>query len=165
VLTPGTVYLLIQSAFYVVADVGNLLAGYTTRRLIYAGWPVERARKAVQLGSAALCLLAIPAVAAGRPWVTVPLLLVVAAGALGGFTNYYALTQDVAPRRTAQVLSFTGAAAWFSVAALHPVAGHIADEIKTFVPLFMVIGCVPMVGALVSLLWTPPRAETAPRAA
>src|SRR5262249_28395588 len=160
-LTPRVVSLLIQSAFFVAADIGSLLAGYVTRRIIRAGWPVERARKAVQLGTAALCLLAIPAVALGKLgylWIAVALLLVVGAGAMGGFANYFSLTQEVSPRRTAQVLGFTGATAWIAVASLHPIAGRIADRIGTFVPIFQVIACVPLVGACVGLLW--PRHHT-----
>jgi ACS family hexuronate transporter-like MFS transporter len=155
-MTPADVGLLIQSGFYICADFGSLLAGYVTRKIIHAGWPVERARKAVQLGTALLCLLAIPAVALGKlgyPWVAVGLLFIVAAGAMGGFANYFSLTQEVSPRHTAQVLGFTGASAWFAVAALHPIAGRIADNIGTFVPLFQVIVCVPLVGAFIGLLW------------
>jgi ACS family hexuronate transporter-like MFS transporter len=148
--------LLIQSGFYIAADIGSLLAGYLTRRIIHAGWPVERARKAVQLATAALCLLAIPAVVIGKlghVWLAAALLYVVAAGAMGGFANYFALTQEVSPRNTAQVLGFTGAAAWFAVSAVHPIAGRIADRIGTFVPIFQVIACVPLVGACIGLLW------------
>lgn len=156
VVTPATAGLLIQSGFYVAADVGSLLAGYVTRRIIRAGWPVEQARKAVQFGVALLCLLAIPAVAVGKlghVWLAAGLLFIVAAGAMGGFANYFALTQEVSPRNTAQVLGFTGAAAWFAVSAVHPIAGRIADRIGTFVPIFQVIACVPLVGACIGLLW------------
>ncbi|MFO0810378.1 MAG: MFS transporter [Gemmataceae bacterium] len=152
-LSPADVGLLIQSGFYVAADLGSLTAGYVTRRIIHAGVPVERARKVVQLGTAALCLFTVPAMYAANPWVTIPLLYVVAAGSMGGFANYFALTQEVSPRRTAQVLGLTGAAAWYTVASLNPIVGGIADNIKTFVPLFMAVGVVPLVGACVGLLW------------
>lgn len=152
-LSPADVGLLIQSAFYVAADAGSLSAGYVTRRIVHAGVSVERARKLVMVGTALLCLLTIPAMLAANPWVTVPLLFVVAAGSMGGFANYFALTQEVSPRRTAQVLGLTGAASWYTVAALNPVVGGIADETNTFVPLFMAVGCVPLAGALVGLLW------------
>jgi ACS family hexuronate transporter-like MFS transporter len=161
-LSPADMSLLIQSGFFVAADVGSLLAGYTTRRIIDAGWPVERARKAVALGTSGLCLLAIPAMAVGRSavWVTVPLMFLVAAGAMGGFANYFALTQEVSPRHTAQVTGFSGAMAWYIIAVMHPAVGRMADELKTFVPLFMVACCVPLVGATIGLLW-PMRREGA----
>jgi ACS family hexuronate transporter-like MFS transporter len=152
-MTYSDVYLLIQSGFFLAADLGSLLAGYTTRRVIQAGWPVERARQAVMLGTASLCLLAIPAVAIGRPWVTIPLLFVVAAGSLGGFANLFALAQEVSPRHTALVLGLTGAVAWYFVSALNPLVGYVADQTKTYVPLFMAISVTPLIGALIGLLW------------
>jgi len=163
VLTPAEVSLLIQAGFFIAADIGILSAGIVTRKIIRAGWPVEQARKAVQLGTAALCLLAIPAMALGKLgylWITVALLLIVAAGAMGGFANYFSLTQEVSPRHTAQVLGFTGAAAWLAVSAVHPIAGRIVDRIGTFVPIFQVMACVPLVGACIGLLWPRHRAET-----
>jgi ACS family hexuronate transporter-like MFS transporter len=163
VLTPADVGLLIQSGFYVAADVGSLLAGYATRRIIQAGWPVERARKLVALGTSALCLLAIPAMAVGKSavWVTVPLMFLVAAGAMGGFANYFALAQEVSPRQTAQVTGFAGAMAWYVIAVMHPAVGRMADQLKTFVPLFMVACCVPLFGACAGLFW-PAHRDDAP---
>ena len=51
------------------------------------------------VGTSGLCLLTIPAVRSGSVAVAVPLLLLAAAGAMGGFANYFALTQEVAPRQ------------------------------------------------------------------
>jgi ACS family hexuronate transporter-like MFS transporter len=159
VLTSANAYLLIQSGFFIAADLGSLTAGYLTRRLIYAGWPVERARKAVMLGTATLCLLAIPAVRIGQPWATVPLLFLAAAGAMGGFANYFALLQEVSPRNTALVSGIGGAVSWYAVAAIQPAVGAVADRLGTFVPVFMTVACVPMLGAVVHLFWPTHQGE------
>ena len=158
-LTPATVGLLIQAGFYIAADIGSLLAGYVTRRVTNAGWPVEKARKAVMLGTSGLCLLTIPAMALGKSWFAAPLLVLVAAGSMGGFANYFALTQEVSPRHTAFVVGLVGAMAWNVLVALQPVVGRIADRMGTFVPLFMVMACVPLVGSLVGLWWRSGVAE------
>jgi ACS family hexuronate transporter-like MFS transporter len=152
-LTPATVGLLIQAGFFIAADIGSMLSGYVTRRVTTSGWPIERARKAVMLGTSGLCLLTIPAMALGKSWFAVPLLVLVAAGAMGGFANYFALTQEVSPRHTAFVVGLAGAVAWYVLAALQPVVGRIADAMGTFVPLFMVMACVPMVGTIAGLWW------------
>jgi ACS family hexuronate transporter-like MFS transporter len=149
----ATIGLLIQAGFYVAADLGAVSAGYVTRRLILAGWPVEAARKAVMLGTSGLCLLTVPAMAVGTSWLAVPLLVLVAAGAMGGFANYFALTQEVSPRHTAFVTGFAGAAAWFVLAGVQPAVGAMADRLGTFVPLFMGMACVPLVGAVAGLWW------------
>jgi MFS transporter, ACS family, aldohexuronate transporter len=161
--TPKTISLLIQSGFYVAADAGSLLAGWWTRRIIHAGWRVESARKLVALGTSLVCLLAIPAMAVGKSalWVTVPLMFLVAAGAMGGFANYFALTQEVSARHTAQVTGFAGAMAWYLIAVMQPRVGAAADRLGTFVPLFMGACCVPLVGAAAGLFWPAHRDEKA----
>ncbi|HEY1380559.1 MAG TPA: MFS transporter [Gemmataceae bacterium] len=153
VVTPRAASLFILAAFYVAADLGALAAGWATRRLTRAGWSVEAARKAVMLGTSGLCLLTIPAVRSGSAAVAVPLLLLAAAGAMGGFANYFALTQEVSPRHTGFVVGLVGALAWAVLTPVQPEIGRIADRIGTFVPVFQVMACVPMVGSVIGLLW------------
>jgi ACS family hexuronate transporter-like MFS transporter len=150
----------ILASFYLAADLGSLGAGYATRRLIHGGLSVERARKVVMIGTSLLCLLSAPAARAGSPWVAIPLILVVAAGSMGGFANMFALGQEVSARHTAQCVGLIGALAWFLIAGLNPVIGRVVDWTHSFVPLLIVVGCVPLAGALLNLLWperTTPR--------
>lgn len=150
------------AGFYVFADLGGMAAGYATRRLAAAGWTVARARQLVMFGTAGICLLAIPGALVLKPWITVPLFFVVAAGALGGFPNYFNLAQDTSARHTAQVLGFTGAASWYTVAALNPIVGGLADRLGTFAPVIIAVSFVPLVGAIIGLAWPNDGPTSAP---
>src|SRR5262249_51975065 len=130
--------------------------GYMTRRLTYAGYSVERSRKLVLWGTALLCLLSVPAARAMTPWFTLPLLFVVGAAAMGGLPLFFALSQEVSPRHTALCLGLCGSAAWVVIAVLQPPIGALVDRVGTFVPSLIVIGFVPLLGALVGLLWPEP---------
>src|SRR5262245_11547886 len=136
-------------------------AGYLTRRLSRAGLSVERSRKVVLVGAALLCLLSAPAALAMTPWITLPLLLVVGAATMGGLPLFFALSQEVSPRHTALCLGgcglvASGAAAWVVIAVLQPPLGALVVRIGTFVPSLIVVGFVPLLGALVGLLWPEP---------
>jgi ACS family hexuronate transporter-like MFS transporter len=146
----------ILAGFFVAADLGSMGAGYLTRRLAHAGLSVERSRKVVMLLTSSLCLLSTPAALVSDPWITVPLIFVVAAGSMGGFANMFALSQEISPRHTAQCLGLLGALAWFLIAGLGPVVGYIVDRTGTFVPMLIAVGFVPLTGALLNLLWPEP---------
>jgi MFS transporter, ACS family, hexuronate transporter len=152
----GNQILLVLSGFFLAADVGSIGAGYLTRRLASAGWSVERARKIVLLIAAFLCLLSTPAALAATPAITLPLLFLVAVGAMGGFPIFFALNQETSPRRPALCLGLTGSVALLSIAALNPPIGWLVDQTGTFAPCLMVVGCVPLVGAVIGFAWPEP---------
>ena len=147
--------------FFVAADLGCMLAGYVTRRLTYSGFSVERARKLVSCGTSLLCLLAIPLALNPAAWLTVPLVLLVAAGAMGGFANMFALAQETAPRHTAKVVGIASCAPWLALAWLNPSIGGLADQSGTFAPTVMCVACVPLCGSAVGWLW--PEKQAMPR--
>jgi ACS family hexuronate transporter-like MFS transporter len=150
------------AGFFLAADLGSMAAGDLTRRLSRAGFSVERSRKIVLLGAAAACLLSAPAALAMTPWVTLPLLFVVGAAAMGGLPLFFALSQEASPRHPALCLGLTGSAAWVVIAVLQPPIGALVDRVGTFAPSMIVVGFVPLVGALVGLLWPEPERRSAP---
>jgi ACS family hexuronate transporter-like MFS transporter len=153
--TPQDV-LYVLVGFFVAADLGSLAAGYLTRRLTQAGLSVERSRKVVMLATALLCVLSTPAALLMEPWVTLPLLFVVGAGAMGGFANFFALSQEIAPRHTALCLGLFGSLSWLVIAVLQPPIGALVDRIGTFAPSLIAVGFVPLLGALLALFWPEP---------
>jgi ACS family hexuronate transporter-like MFS transporter len=146
--------------FFVAADLGSLLAGYATRRLTHAGFSVERSRKLVSLGTSLLCLLAIPLALKPAAWLAVPLVLLVAAGAMGGFANMFALAQETAPHHTAKVVGIVSCTPWLALAWLNPIIGGLADQSGTFAPTMMCISCVPLCGSVVGWFWPEKPAAT-----
>jgi ACS family hexuronate transporter-like MFS transporter len=141
------------AGFFVAADVGSMLAGYSTRRLTRAGVSVERSRKIVSTATSLLCLLAIPVALQPAPWLTVPLVLVVAAGAMGGFANMFALAQETSPGHTAKVVGLIGSLPWLVLAMLNPTIGGLADRSGTFAPSVICVAFVPLVGSLAGWFW------------
>jgi hypothetical protein len=102
-------------------------------------------------------MLSTPAALLMQPWLTLPLILLVSAGAMGGFPIYFALNQETAPRQTALCLGITGAVSLLTIGVLNPPIGKLVDRIGTFTPSLVVVGFVPMVGALMGLLWPEPQ--------
>jgi ACS family hexuronate transporter-like MFS transporter len=145
------------TAFFVGADLGSLASGYMTRRLTHAGFSVARSRKMVFLATSLLCVLSTPAALFVEPWISVPLIVLVGAGSLGCFPIWLALTQEISSRHTAVCIGFFGTTAWLVIAASSPVIGGIVDRIGTFVPCLIVVGFVPLIGALTALWWPEPK--------
>jgi ACS family hexuronate transporter-like MFS transporter len=150
----------VLAGFFVAADLGSMLAGWTTRQLTRGGLSVERSRKLVMLGTSSLCLLAAPAVQTSVPWLSVPLIFIVAAGAMGGFANYFALSQDVSAHHTSFVAGILGSVPWFMLAFLNPRIGEWADKTGSFSVAVLIVGFVPLAGASIALLWPEQRRES-----
>ena len=83
----------------------------------------------------------------------------VAAGAMGGFTVFFSLAQDIIPRHTAQILGVCGCMSWLVISGATKVVGSLAGPGK-YAPLFLAIGCVPLVAAAVGRLWPTPALPT-----
>jgi ACS family hexuronate transporter-like MFS transporter len=152
-------YLLI--AFYLTADLGSIVFGYLTRRLVGPHRSVERSRKIVVVLSALVCLVATPlAVQPGRS-IMVPLYCLVGAGTMGMFAMFYSLVQDIVPAHTSKCLGLIGASVWFVSARIHPLVGHYADThapaIGKFAPMLLGAGAVPLLAAFFALTWPEKR--------
>jgi MFS family permease len=147
------------AVFYLAADLGSMALGYLTRLLTESGMPLERVRQVMLFLTAGLCLVSTPAMLATSPWVIVPLLCLVGAGALGGFAQYFALMQDVCGR-AALAIGVSGTVSWLFVALSTEVTGWAATQLGGYTPLFIAVGFVPLIGACISLLW--PKHDTEP---
>lgn len=153
-------------AFFLVADLGSIAMGYLARRLVGPCGSVERARKAVVMVAAVLCLVATPVILQPGRWVMVPLYCVVGAGIMGVFAMFYAFVQDIAPGHTSKCLGIIGATVWLINSRLHPFVGRFADthspEMGKFAPMILVAGVIPLVVALVALTWPATGASRKP---
>jgi ACS family hexuronate transporter-like MFS transporter len=152
---------LILAGFFVAADLGSMLSGWTTRKLARSGHSVERSRQIVMTG------LALVVVAATVPAAYLPaeeraakfaLFFVVASAAMGGFAIFFSLAQDVVPRHTAKVLGMCGCASWLAISRVTQVAGSLAGPGK-YAELFLAVGCVPLGAAAAGWLWPRPAQE------
>jgi MFS-type transporter involved in bile tolerance (Atg22 family) len=81
------------------------------------------------------------------------LILIVAAGAMGGFANMFSLGQEVCPEHTGKIVGIGGAIPWVVLSILQPIIGALRDELGTFTPMLIAIAFVPIIGAFVLLAW------------
>jgi MFS transporter, ACS family, aldohexuronate transporter len=151
----------VLAGFFVAADIGSMGAGYVARSLTYRGYTVERSRKLVLLGASLMCLLSTPAALSTDPWIALPLIYLVSMGAMAGFPILFALGQEISPRHTSLCIGIGGSLAWIVIAVLNPPIGHIVDQIGTFRPALIAVGCVPLFGAAIGFLWPEPDSQAA----
>jgi ACS family hexuronate transporter-like MFS transporter len=150
------------AGYFIAADCGSILAGWSTRRLVRGGFSVVAARKLVMLGTGAACLMSFPAVWATTPWIKMVALFVLGAGAMGGFANYFALSQDVSPSHTAMVLGTTGFVSWYTVAQLQEVSGSFVDVSQTYGPILLWASIGAGIAALIGLAWPADQKQKPP---
>ena len=73
-------------------------------------------------------------------------------GGLGLFPTYFALSQEVSVEHQGKVTGVLGASAHFSLSAIYPIEGLIADATGSKALVLGIVGTAPVIG-LVALLW------------
>ena len=140
-------------SFYIAADIGSMVSGWITRKLTTAHRSVVQARRMVMFGSATLCLLSGPFTYVDNLYFALPMVCLVGMGTMGCFASYYAMAQEISSAHTARCLGVIGSLVWFCIAVMQPLVGWIKDQIHTFQPLMIVIGFLPLIGAIIVLNW------------
>ena len=142
------------SAYYVSAEAGCLGAGILVKWLVGLGWDVHFAKVVTFTGCTALVLLAV--LVAFMP--TGPLLLIVlllvAAGTLGFYPNYYSFTQELTKTHQGKVSGALGTIAWIGGAIMQWLVGRSIDETRSYATGIVMAGLVPLLAcAALWLLW------------
>lgn len=136
-------------AVYALADVGSILGGWQSSRLIGRGWSVNAARKTAML-SCALCILPVAyAPHADAKWLAVGLVGVAAAAHQGFSANLYTMTSDLFPRNV--VGSVIGIGGFFGAMGgflLNLGAGAMRDEMGDYSGPFAIAGVVYLLALL-----------------
>ena len=145
------------SAYYIATDVGCISAGYIVKRLAGGGWKVHSARLAVFTVCALLTMLTVTVAFLPAGPLQVVILLLVGAGALGLFPNYYALTQELSKKHQGKIIGVLGALAWLGTSPLQPLAGWTIDQTGSYATLIVFAGLAPLPAVLALwLLWEKP---------
>ena len=151
------------SAYYVSTDIGCIGIGLLVKALITRGWGIHRARVFTFSACAGLTLLAL--VVAFMPSANVgangffsgpslallAMLLIVAAGTLGLYPNYYSFTQELSRKHQGKVSGVLGTIAWIGSGTMQWFAGRNIDETKSYATGIAIAGCLPVLACLV--LW------------
>ncbi len=151
------------SAYYISADVGCISVGVIVKWLAGRGWRVHSARMTTFAVCTLLTMLSVLVAVLPSGPLLLGLLLVIGAGALGLFPNYYSFTQELSKTHQGKITGMLGAVAWVGSALLQPLAGRSIDETKSYATGIVVAGLAPLIAVLALwLLWEKPAANSQP---
>ena len=142
------------SAYYFAAEVGCLGVGVTVKWLIVQGWEVHRARRLMFTVAAGVTLLAVAVAFLPRGPLLWIALLLVAAGTLGLYPNYYSFTQELTKTHQGKISGALGMIAWIGSGTMQRFVGRNIDETKSYATGIVIAGLVPLLAcAAIWLIW------------
>lgn len=148
-------------AIYVLADVGSILGGYASSRMLARGFSTNRARKLAMLGCA---LVAVPVAFAPQApslWIAVGLIGIACAGHQGFSSNLFAMPADLFPRwgqgSIVGLGGFAGAAGGMLMAKY---AGWVLQTVGSYTPIFAFCGVAYLLALGVYHLINPDYVQT-----
>ncbi|RVU05651.1 MFS transporter [Novosphingobium umbonatum] len=131
---------------YILADVGAIVGGWYSSRLLKRGLAVGTARKRAMFAAALFALPVMGAGAASNIWVAVALIGLACAAHQGFSTNVFSLPGDQFPRFAQGTLvglgGFAGALGGFLASKS---LGLLLDVVGSYGPFFIACGCAYMV--------------------
>jgi ACS family hexuronate transporter-like MFS transporter len=132
---------------FVTADIGNIVGGWLTGRLIHRGWPSSVARKTVFGIFALLMTSAIPAILVDHVWLSVGLISVATFGYTGCNSNALAFPPDVVPKNmVASVWGLASMGSGFGGMLFSWLSGRMIDQYG-YTPVFIAYGVMPLIAA------------------
>jgi ACS family hexuronate transporter-like MFS transporter len=141
---------------YVMADIGSVLGGWRSSRLIKRGVAVGRARKMAMLACAVCALPVAGAMYASNLWVAVAVIGLACAAHQGFSANLYALPSDLFPRWAAGSIvglgGFSGAAGGVLMSLY---AANVLQVIGSYTPIFVFASVAYLFALLVAHLIVP----------
>jgi ACS family hexuronate transporter-like MFS transporter len=141
-------------AYYIIADVGTIAAGFITLRLTRVGLPVHWSRVAVFAVCAALCTLSVVVAILPAGPLLLGLIMLIGFAALGLFPNYYSFSQEITVQYQGKVTGSLGCINWLMMALLHELAGDSIKQTQSYAEGLAVAGLAPVLGvAALLLLW------------
>ncbi len=141
---------------YVMSDIGSVFAGWLSGRLLIAGWSLDKARKTLIWGGAALVVPCVVAAALVKSALLAVFLIGCAlfCNQLKS-TPLFTLPSDLYPARdVATVWGMFGAAGSFGAVLFSPVIGWVADNFS-YTPVFLVVAGLPLCSAAVIAIFIP----------
>jgi ACS family hexuronate transporter-like MFS transporter len=144
--------------YYLVADIGTWTIGGLTLLLSRRGLTIHQSRLLAFGACAAMTIMSVAVPFLPDGLALEAGLLVVAFGALGLFPTYFALSQEVSYKHQGKVTGTLGASAHFSLAAIYPLEGLMADATGSYALVLGGIGVAPLVAfCLLVRFWPPER--------
>ncbi len=143
-------------AVYLLSDVGSVLGGWASSRMIKSGRTVNFARKATMLVCAIFVTPIFFAQYVDNLWLAVLIIGTAAAAHQAFSANVYTLPSDLFPRSAVgSVVGIGGTVGAVGGMIFSLYIGQILDRVGTYTPIFIVAGCAYFV-ALAAVHWLSP---------
>ena len=143
-------------AVYVLADVGSILGGWYSSRLLGRGIDVGRARKRAMFACALIVVPVAFAVSAPTVWIAVLLIGLACAGHQGFSANLFSMPADLFPRwAVGSVVGLGGFAGALGGMLMAKYAGWVLEKFGSYTPIFVIAGSAYLVALLVFHLINP----------
>ena len=141
---------------YIISDLGSVAGGWSSSRMMKAGWSANASRKTTML----LCaLLALPVIAAYRVqgfWLAVSIIALAAAAHCGFSANLYTLASDLFPSRTVgSVIGLGGFAAGLGGMLIARIVGYVLQTTGSYMAPFFIAGLAYLSALLAIHLLSP----------
>ena len=151
------------AAYYVSTDIGCIGVGFWVKWLISGGWDVHHARLVTFAACAGLTLVAVVVAFMPAGWLLLILLLLVAAGTLGLYPNYYSFSQELTRTHQGKISGVLGTIAWVGSGTMQRFVGRNIDETKSYTTGIVLAGLMPLLAcAALWLLWPRQSARPTP---
>jgi ACS family hexuronate transporter-like MFS transporter len=141
---------------YLLADVGSIMGGWQSSRLLAKGWTANAARKTAMLTCAILIVPVVMAPMVEQKWLAV-LLVGIAASAHQGFSaNLFTLTSDMFPRNAVgSVVGIGGFAGAMGGFLMNLSAGRLKEYTGNYITMFAIAGSAYLIALLIIHLLVP----------
>lgn len=144
------------AAVYILSDVGSVVGGWMSSRLMRSGRSLNLSRKLSMLIPALAVLPIVGAAYVENLWAATALVGLATAAHQAFSCNLYTLPSDVFPRRAvASVVGIGGAAGAIGGMLMAKYAGFILDSVGSYTPIFIVAGSVYLLALLAVQLLCP----------
>jgi ACS family hexuronate transporter-like MFS transporter len=143
-------------AIYLMSDIGSVLGGWASSRLLARGWTPNRARKTVMLACAIAVTPILGVQWVDRLWPAVLLIGIATAAHQAFSANLLTLPSDLFPRRAVgSAVGIAGTAGALGGMVMAKYAGFVLEAIGSYAPIFAVAGSAYLVALLLLHLLSP----------
>jgi ACS family hexuronate transporter-like MFS transporter len=143
-------------AVYLLSDVGSVLGGWLSSRLIHRGRSINFSRKTAMLACALLVIPVVFAQSASSLWLAVLIVGLATAGHQGFSANLHTIPGDMFPRHAVgSVIGIGGTMGAIGGMLMAKYAGYVLERVGSYTPIFIVASSVYLVAVLVIHLLTP----------
>ena len=143
-------------AIYLLSDIGSVVGGWSSSRMIKAGRSVNFARKMTMLGCAFAVTPMFFAESYDNLWVAVLVIGVATAAHQAFSANLYTLPSDLFPRSAVgSVIGIGGTAGAIGSMLFTLFVGRVLDQTGNYTPIFMAAGSAYFIALLIIHLLSP----------